>query len=139
MSESPIQAFLRAVDALDLEAVVPLFGPQAQLTMPFAEEAQGEAGLRAEFDKFLSGLRATEHDLTSEWNPNPDTWIAEFSATYELTDFSRRGPYKRAIFVRTADGVIQEMSLYGANELPLAEDGRTYTDIRGPHGWLPTL
>jgi hypothetical protein len=139
MSESPIQAFLRAVDALDLEAVMPLFGPQAKLTMPFGEEAEGEAGLRAEFGKFISELRATEHHLHSEWNPDPEMWIAEFSATYELTDFSRRGPYKRAVFVRTGDGAIQEMTLYGANELPLGEDGRTYTDIRGPHGWLPTL
>jgi ketosteroid isomerase-like protein len=139
MSDSPIPSFLRAIDALDLEAVLALFGPDASVSMPFGEEANGEQGLRDEFTKFLSELRATQHQLGSHWNPDPDVWIAEFSATYELTDFSRRGPYKRALIVRTGDGLIEQMSIYGAHELPLPESGHPYERVRGPNGWLPTL
>jgi|ERR1700683_3413771 hypothetical protein len=139
MSDSPIQAFLRAVDALDLEAVMALFAPTAVLTMPFGEEAVGDQQIRSELREFIAELRATQHHLTSEWNPEPGVWIAELSATYELTDFSRRGPYKRAIIVHAGDNTIERMAIYGAHELPLTEEGHPYTNVRGPHGWLPTL
>jgi hypothetical protein len=139
MSDSPIPPFLRAVDALDLEAAMSLFDPAAVLAMPFGEEAVGEQQLRGVLDNFLAELRGTQHDLTSEWNPEPGVWIAEFSATYELKDFSRRGPYKRAVFVRTRADKIEHMTFYGAHEVPLSDEGRPYTNVRGPHGWLPTL
>lgn len=139
MSDSPIPAFLHAVDALNLEAVLSLFAPAAVLAVPFAEEAKGEEQIRGVLQNFLAELRHTEHDLTAEWNPEPGVWIAEFSATYELKDFSRRGPYKRATIVRAGDDTIEHMTVYGAHELPLNEDGRPYTNVRGPHGWLPTL
>ncbi|HUY59477.1 MAG TPA: nuclear transport factor 2 family protein [Solirubrobacteraceae bacterium] len=139
MSDSPIPAFLRAVDALDLEAVMSQFAPAAVLTMPFGEEAVGDQQIRSELRGFIAELRATQHHLTSEWNPEPGVWIAECTATYELTDFSRRGPYKRAIIAHADDDMIERMSIYGAHELPLPEEGHPYTNVRGPHGWLPTL
>jgi hypothetical protein len=139
MSDSPIPAFLRAVDALDLEAVMSQFAPTAVLMVPFGQEATGDEQIRSELRTFLAELRATQHHLTSEWNPEPGVWIAELSATYELTDFSVRGPYKRAIIMRAGDEMIERMTVYGAHELPLAEEGRPYTNVRGPHGWLPTL
>ena len=119
MSDSPIPAFLRAVDALDLEAVMALFAPAAVLMMPFGEEAKGKEQIRSELREFLAELRETQHQLTSEWNPEPGVWIAELSAAYELTDFSRRGPYKRAIIVHAEDDAIERMTVYGAHELPL--------------------
>jgi hypothetical protein len=139
MSDSPIPAFLRAVDALDLEAVMSLFATSAVLTLPFGQEARGEQQIRSELHEFIAELRATQHQLTSEWNPEPGVWIAELTATYELTDFSRRGPYKRAIIVHSDDETIERMEIYGAHELPLPEEGHPYTSVRGPHGWLPTL
>jgi hypothetical protein len=139
MSDSPIPTFLRAVDALDLEAVMSLFAPTAVLAMPFGEEAAGDQRIRSELREFIAELRATQHHLTSEWNPESGVWIAEVTATYELTDFSRRGPYKRAIIVHADDDAIERMSIYGAHELPLPEEGHPYTNVRGPHGWLPTL
>jgi hypothetical protein len=139
MTESPIQAFVGAVDKLDLQAVISLFGPDAKLTTAFTESEQGLEAVRVELSKFLGELRATEHEITAEWNPEPGTWVAEMTATYELTDHSRRGPYKRAIIVREADGLIEQLTIYGAHELRLAERGRPYTEVRGPHGWLPTL
>jgi hypothetical protein len=29
--------------------------------------------------------------------------------------------------------------MYGAHELPLTESENGYREVRGPHGWLPTL
>jgi SnoaL-like domain len=139
MSESPIPAFLDAVDVLDVEAIMALFAPAAVLTLPFGEEAKGHGELRTVLTTFLAGLRKTEHHLSSEWHPEPVVWIAEVSATYELTDFSHRGPYKRAIIVHASDNLVDHMSVYGAHELPLSEEGRPYMDVRGPRGWLPTL
>jgi hypothetical protein len=139
MSDSPIPAFLRAVDALDLEAVMARFAPAAVLAMPFGQEVTGEQQIRSELREFIAELRATQHDLTSEWNPEPGVWIAEFTATYELKDFSCRGPYKRAVIVHGGDDTVERMSIYGAHELPLPEEGHPYTNVRGPHGWLPTL
>lgn len=139
MSDSPIPLFLRAVDALDLEAVLSLFGPTAVLTMPFGEESVGHEQIRTVLRSFLGELRETQHDQTSEWHPEPNVWIGEFSATYELNDFSRRGPYKRAVIVRTGPKLIEHMTVYGAHELPLPEEEHPYMNVRGPHGWLPTL
>jgi hypothetical protein len=115
------------------------FAPAAVVTMPFGEEAVGDQQIRSQLREFIAELRATQHHLTSEWNPEPGVWIAELTATYELTDFSRRGPYKRAIIVHADDDRIDRMSIYGAHELPLAEEDHPYTNVRGPHGWLPTL
>ena len=139
MGESPIRVFIDAIDKLDLEPVIALFAPDGRFTTAFGTEAVGLEQVRGELSKFLSELRATEHQITAEWNPEPGTWIAETTATYELTDFSRRGPYKRAIFARSALGLIEHLTIYGAHELPLPEAERAYTNVRGPHGWMPTL
>jgi hypothetical protein len=139
MSGSPIQAFVGAVDRLDLQEVISLFGPDARLITAFTESQPGLEGVTVELSKFLGELRATEHEISAEWNPEPGTWVAEMTATYELTDHSRRGPYKRAIILREANGLIEQLTIYGTHELPLSEAGRPYTEVRGPHGWLPTL
>jgi hypothetical protein len=139
MSESPIRAFLSAIDALDLTISVSLFAPHATLSTPFGAQAAGLEQVRGQLASFLAGLRTTEHDVNSSWNPEPGVWIAEVSATYELTDLSRRGPYQRVIIVRAGAEGMTSMQIYGAQELPLPESGRAYTNVRGPHGWLPTL
>lgn len=139
MSDTPTQRFVRALDALDLEAAVALFAPGASLSMLFGETAMGRDRVHEVLGEFLGGLRANHHELTAEWNPEPDVWLAEMSATYELADFSRRGPYGRVMVLRAGDDGIKELRTYGAHELPLAQDGRSYENVRGPHGWLPTL
>ncbi len=139
MSDTPIQAVLRALDGLDLEGAVELFAPDALLTMVFGERAEGREQVRAVLGTFLQGLRAMHHEATSVWNPEAGVWVARTSATYELTDFSQRGPYERAIIARGGDSVIDEFRIYGQHELPMVESGSAYTDVRGAHGWLPTL
>jgi hypothetical protein len=139
MSESPVQVFVSAIDKLDLGAALSLLGPDARLMTPFGETATGLEEARVLLSTFLGELRETRHEITAEWNPEPGTWIAELTGSYELTDFSRRGPYGRAIILRAADGLIEQLTIYGAHELPLPDGERAYTNVRGPHGWLPTL
>ena len=134
-----MQAALAALDALDLEAAVGLFADDAALTTVFGETASGRERIRDVLGAFLRELRSARHELTSEWNPEDGIWVAEMSASYVLSDYSQRGPYARAIILRAGEGGIEQMRIYGAHELPLAESGRAYSEVRGAHGWLPTL
>ncbi len=134
-----MQAVLRSLDALDLDAAVALFAPDAELTTVFGETAMGGARIRSVLGAFLGELRGAQHEVTAEWNPEDGVWVAEMSAHYELSDFSRRGPYRRAIILRTGPAGIEQMTIYGARELPLAESGHAYSEVHGAHGWLPTL
>jgi hypothetical protein len=138
MSDSPIDAFINGVDALDFERVFSLFAPHGTLSMAYGKDASGIDQVRTALGSFFKELRATHHDVSSVWNPEPGVWIAEMTATYELSDFSRRGPYKRAIIVRSDDAGIESLRIYGAHEAPMAPD-RSYTEVYGPSGWLPTL
>lgn len=139
MSDSPLDAALHAIDELDLDSLISGFAPAAKLTTVFGEAVDGREAARAVFGGFFTGLRATAHVIAHQWNPEPGVWIAEMSATYELTDFSRRGPYRRAMILRAGDDGIEELHIYGAHELQLTADGGAYQEVRGPHGWLPTL
>jgi hypothetical protein len=137
--ETPLQSVLRALDALDIDATAAMFAPDGSLETVFGQRADGRDQVRALLASFLGGLRATHHDLTSEWNPEQGVWVGELSAGYELADRSRRGPYRRAIVLRCGSGGIEELCLYGSHELPLSESGRAYADVRGADGWMPTL
>jgi hypothetical protein len=137
--DSPMQSFLNALDARDLEAAAGLFTQDATLTTTFGDTATGRDQVRGELAGLFGELRAMKHHVTAQWNPEPGVWIAEMSASYELSDYSERGPYERVIIIRSGDGGVQELRIYGSHELPLSQDGGGYRDVRGPHGWLPTL
>lgn len=140
MADSPIQAVLGALDELDLDGTVAQFAANGLLTTVFGERAAGRERIRELLGTFLDGLRASRRELESEWNPEAGVWLAQVSATYELTDFSRRGPYERLIILRSGDAGIQELRIYGQHELPLSAAGRGYVEVHGAHrGWLPTL
>jgi ketosteroid isomerase-like protein len=139
MSDSLIQLLLSAIDALDLETSMSLFDPEAELLTVYGRQGNGTEQVRAVLEELIGELRAVHHAISSEWNPEPGVFIAELSATYELNDFSKRGPYRRAIVLRTHDTKIARLRMYGAHELPLPEAEAGYREVRGPHGWLPTL
>ena len=139
MPETPLQAVLHALETLDADAAVALFAPDGSLETVFGQRADGRDQVRTLLGAFFAGLRATHYELTSEWHPEEGLWVGELTANYELADRSRRGPYRRAVVVRCASAGIQEMSLYGAHELPLSESGHAYAEVRGADGWMPTL
>ena len=139
MPDSPIRAFLGAIDALDVEAAASQFANGASLTMAFGQRAEGHEELNVALRGFMSELRATSHELTAEWHPEPQVWIAELTAVYELRDFNQLGPFRRAIVVRTGPDGIGEMSIYGAHELPLRQSERPYQEVYAAGRWMPTL
>lgn len=139
MGDSPIRTFLERMDAIDHDGVLSLFAPDAELTMIFGERASGQAEVAAHLRRLLDELRTTAHEITSEWHPEPDVWIAELVATYELTDRRMLGPYRRVIVLRGAEDRIDQLHVYGQHEPQLAASGRPYAEVRGAHGWLPTL
>lgn len=139
VADSLIQELLKALDALDLDAATSLFSSDAELVTTYGQHGRGADQVRSLLGELLGELRATKHTVTSEWNPEPGVSLAEMTATYELKDFSERGPYRRAAILRSANGRIEQLAIYGTHELPLPEAERSYTEVRGPHGWLPTL
>jgi hypothetical protein len=140
VSDSPVQAVLRALEAIDLDRAVELFAPDGMLTTVFGDRAEGHERVREVLGAFLHGLRAAHYDIAAEWNVESGVWLAEISATYELADFSRRGPYERAMILRAGDTGVTELRMYGQHEGPLAEPERAYVEVHGAHhGWLPTL
>lgn len=139
MNQSPVRRVLDAIDALDLDAASVLFTDDVQLMTVYGAEGIGVAQARAVLAELLGELRATHHDIVSEWNPEAGVWIAEVTATYELKDFSQRGPFHRVIIARERTNLISQLRMYGSHELPLSESESAYREVRGPHGWLPTL
>jgi hypothetical protein len=139
MGDSPIVAFLRAIDALDYDSLIEQFAPNAAVAMLFGADASGREQVGVAFRAFLGELRAATHEVDVAWNPEPGVWIAELTATYELRDLRRLGPYRRAIVLRAGEPGIEQLRIYGAHERPLEQSGRSYQEIRAPSGWLPTL
>lgn len=129
---------MRAIDALNVDGATSLFAPQAEILTVYGREGKGADQAGAVLAELLGELRETSHEVTSEWNPEPGVWIAEVTTTYDLKDFSRRGPYLRAVVLRLGDAGIEQLRIYGSHELPLPAGGG-YREVRGPHGWLPTL
>jgi hypothetical protein len=140
VADSPTKAVLRSLDAIDLEGSVAQFADDGVLTTVFGERAEGREHVRELLATFLGGLRSSHHALDAEWNPADGVWVAQVSASYELKDFSRRGPFQRAIILRAGAAGITELRIYGQHELPLSKSGRGYVEVPDAHhGWLPTL
>ena len=140
MADSPIQAVLRSLDSIDLDGAVGQFAADGVLTTVFGDRAEGREAVRELLGAFLDGLRSTRHQLEAEWDTAGGVWLAQVSATYELSDFSRRGPFERAIILRGGDAGITELRIYGQHELPLSKSGHGYVEVHDAHrGWLPTL
>jgi uncharacterized protein (TIGR02246 family) len=137
--ESPVASLFEAIDALDPDALTALFAPDGRLLTVDGRVANGRDEVRQVLGRFAEDLRATSHRLTAEWHPEPDVWIAELDATYELKNYARVGPYARAIVLRNGSGGIRELRIYGLHERPLTDSTRGYQEVFGSGHWLPTL
>ncbi len=138
MSDSPTAAVFQRLDLLDADGAAALFAPDGKLTMIYGRTAAGAEQVRTMLTEFCGHLRATGHTLTAEWNPEPGVWIAELTATYELQNFERLGPYARAAILREGPAGISELNIYGAHEQPLGTTGG-YQEVFASGRWLPTL
>jgi hypothetical protein len=137
--ESPVATVLAAIDALDIDAFTALFAREGRLLTVDGRVANGSEEVRQVIGRFAADLRGTSHRLTAEWHPEPDVWIAELDATYELTNHAQLGPYARAIVLRNGAGGIHELRIYGLHERPLLDSTRSYQEVYGSGRWLPTL
>ena len=139
MPESPVASVFEAIDALDLDAFTALFASDGRLLTVDGRVANGSADVRQVVGRFAEDLRATSHRLTAEWHPEPDVWIAELEATYELSNYAQLGPYARAVVLRDGPDGIRDLRIYGLHERPLIDSTRGYQEVFGSGRWLPTL
>jgi len=130
---------MRAMDALDIDAATALFAPDAEVWTVYGRNGNGVDEVRALLAELLGDLRSRCHEMSSELNSGPNVWVAEFTATYEMKDFSKHGPYRRIVVLRMGPGGIEQMHMYGSHELPLPLVEPGYQEVRASHGWLPTL
>jgi hypothetical protein len=136
---SPVVSALEAIDALDIDAFTSMFAPGGRLLTVDGRVATGTEQVRAAISSFVGDLRSTSHRLMAEWHPEPEVWIAELDATYELNNYTELGPYARALVLRTGTGGIEELRIYGTHELPLIASAHPYQEVFGSGRWLPTL
>jgi ketosteroid isomerase-like protein len=139
MADSPITAVLRAMDALDVDATAALFADSGSLMRTDGRRAHGREEVRAAIADFFSQLHATTHEVTAEWHPEPDVWVAQLSAHYEVKDLARYGPYYRAIVLRDGPDGILELSIYGSHEPAPAAAEHKYREVYAAGHWMPTL
>jgi hypothetical protein len=138
VSESPIDQFLRALDALDLDAAMAPTAADVRLMTADGRRAAGAAAVRELLADFLGQLRATAHTITAQWHED-DAWIAEIEATYELKDRTRIAALPRAFIVREGAGGLVDIRAYGAHEQPLGEHRSRDAGMRIGGHWIPPL
>jgi hypothetical protein len=135
---SPLSGVLDTLDTLNVDAVIALFAPGGQLLRTDGRVADGVDEVRKSISDFVGPLRSTTHSISTEWHPEDGVWIAELTATYELRDGERHGPYPRVAVLRTGEDGITALRFYGSHELPLTSH-RPYQEVRAGSHWLPTL
>src|SRR5207249_1388037 len=114
MNGSALEQLLAAIDGLDVEAVMALVGPEPRFLAADGRRAAGAREVRGLVTELLGALRATTHRITAQWHLD-DVWIAEIEADYELQDFLEFKALPRVFILRTAEGRILDLRVYGAH------------------------
>ncbi len=138
MSESPLTALLRAIDQLDVEAVMALVAPDCRLLTVDGRRAAGRGAVHELLRDFLGELHSTTHRIIGEWHQE-SVWIAEVEADYELRDRLRLNALPRLFVVHEGSEGITDVRVYGAHEAALAahRTGEGGLDYAGR--WMPPL
>jgi hypothetical protein len=136
--EKPIEQLLRAIDALDVEAVLALAAPDVRLLTVDGRRSAGTKGMRELLTDFLTSLRSSTHRITTQWHVD-DVSIAEVDATYELRDLTRLGVLPRAFIVRAGPQGLSDVRVYGAHERPLGDLSSREHELRLGGHWIPPL
>jgi hypothetical protein len=135
---STLEQLLAAIDGLDVEAVMALVGPEPRFLAADGRRAAGAGEVRELLTELLAALRSTTHRITAEWHLD-DVWIAEVDADFELQDFLELKALPRVFILRTTDGRIADLRVYGAHEHPLTDhrtgDEGMWIGMR----WVPPL
>ena len=138
MERSPIAQLLEAVDRRDVEGVMALVVPEVRLLAADGSRAEGTEAVRELLGSFLAALRSTAHRITAQWHED-NVWIAEVDADYELQDWLELKALPRVFIVRTGDGAIADLRVYGAHEHPLTEHRTGEEGMWIGTRWVPPL
>jgi hypothetical protein len=138
MKGSPLDAFLRAVDELDADAVMALMAPDCRLLTADGRRAVGTEGVRALIGGFLATLYSTTHRVTAQWHVD-DVWITEVDADYEFKDRLRIGNLPRAFVARGGPDGLGDVRVYGAHEDRLDDADESGQGLMFAGHWLPPL
>jgi hypothetical protein len=137
VSDSPIQQFLTAIDALDVDAVIALVEPDGHFLVADGRQAQGREAIRELVSDFVSALRSSRHSITAQWHQD-NVWIAEVASNYELRDWLQLS-VARAFIVRMGAAGIADAHIYGTHE-PRLSDRPTGEEGMWVSGrWIPPL
>jgi hypothetical protein len=129
---------LRTVGQLDAPAAAALFAPDGRLLTADGRRAEGTEAVRELLTDFFSDLRMIESRITDQWRQG-DVWIAEVQTTYELSDYSQKGPLPRAMVLRNGPDGVVDMRVYGAHERPLADRPAAEEGMWIREKWIPPL
>ena len=138
VSDSPIEAFLEALDRLELDAIMALMAPDVRVLVVDGRRAEGTDAVRQLFADFLGQLRATTHRITAHWHED-DVWIAEVDAGYELRDWLQLHGLPRAFIVRAGPDGVSELKAYGAHEHQLSNHPTGGNAMWVGGRWVPPL
>src|SRR5271169_5598221 len=112
MEGSPLDELLRAVDALDADAMMAVMAPDCRVMTADGRRAAGTEAVRALLGGFLATLYSTTHRVTAEWHVD-DVWIAELQASYEFKeDRLRLGELPRAFVARGGPNGLSDLRVY---------------------------
>ncbi len=120
MEASPLAQLLAAIDKLDVDAAMALCGADCRFATADGRQVEGRDNVRNLLREFLSVLRSTAHEITSQWHQD-NVWFAEVLANYEMKDWLRIEALPRAFVLRTAADGISDVRVYGANERRLSD------------------
>ena len=138
MNGSPLDAFLRAVDDLDADAVMALMAPDCRLLTADGRRGVGTEDVRALIRDCLAKLYSATHRVTAEWHVD-GVWIAEVDASYEFKeDRLRIGDLPRAFVARGGPDGLRDMRVYGAHESRLDDEQGVQGLMFAGH-WMPPL
>lgn len=112
--------------------------PDVRLLAADGSRAEGTEAVRELLGSFLAALRSTAHRITAQWHED-NVWIAEVDADYELQDWLELKALPRVFIVRTGDGAIADLRVYGAHEHPLTDHRTGEEGMWIGTRWVPPL
>jgi hypothetical protein len=135
---SPLTQWLEAMDRRDADGALALMAPSVAVLLADGRRAHDRDEAAQVLRRFVAAVRWMTHEVTAQWHVD-DVWIAEATATYELTDYYRTAALPRVYIVRAdADG-ITDVRAYGAHEHPLTEHRTGEEGMWVGGRWVPPL
>jgi len=93
------EAWIRAVKAGNVDAVVALYAPDAVLYPPDAMEARGTAAIRASYESMLGAVVVNEASIDSQYQTSGDVSVGFGKATLTMTPKAGGSPQVMSVRV----------------------------------------